>query len=353
MLKRVRVAVVAGAALLAAAGARGQVIEQVLVNVNGDIITLSDFEARGLEALRGRQDLARVSPTSPEFAKAVAEVAPQLILGAVDELLWMQRGREQGISLTPEAVNRILADIRKQNGLESEEAFRKALQAEGLSEADLRRNIERGLLIQEAQRTDVFEKISVNDDELRAFYETHKGQFTTPSEITLREILVAVNATEKGVNVAEDEAARAKAADIRKRLLAGEPFPRLAAELSDSGTKANGGLLGPLRAEDLAPALHKAFENLKVGDITDVVPTSRGYHIFKLESRSDVKVMPLEEVRTQVSRRVAEQKSEGELNRALERLRSQAKITWRHEELRKAYEQALAERRAKAGAAKS
>ncbi len=349
-------ALVIGAALLAASVAPAaqeptQMIEQVLVNVNGDIVTLSDFEARQLEALRGRQDLAKLSPNSPEFARAVAETAPALILSAVDDLLWMQRGKQIGVTLSNERFAEILADIRKQNNLVADEEFKKALQAEGLTEADLRRNIERGLLVQEAQRYDVYEKLQANDADLQAYFETHKTEFSTPAEITLREILIAVNATEKGVNVAEDEAAKARAGEARKRLLAGEPFPRLAAELSDSPSKANGGLIGPLRVDDLAPALQKAFDALKVGEITDVIATRSGYQIFQLERRSETKVPALEEVRTQVSRRVMEQKSEGELLKALERLRSQAKITWRHDELKKAYDQALAERLTRAGLA--
>ena len=78
----------------------------------------------------------------------------------------------------------------------------------------------------------MIEKISVTEEEIRAFYDAHKQDFTTPSEVTLREILIPVPATERGINVAEDEAARAKAEEVRKRLLAGEPFPRLAAEMS-------------------------------------------------------------------------------------------------------------------------
>ena len=51
---------------------------------------------------------------------------------------------------------------------------------------------------------------------------------------------------DRGVNVADDDAARAKAEDMRKRLVAGEPFARLAGEVSAASSKANGGLIGPI-----------------------------------------------------------------------------------------------------------
>src|SRR5919106_755009 len=67
-----------------------EIIEQVLVNVNGDILTKTDFETRQVAVLRQRPELANVTPESPELRKAVAEVTPDLILDAVDELLLIQ-----------------------------------------------------------------------------------------------------------------------------------------------------------------------------------------------------------------------------------------------------------------------
>src|ERR1051325_8535519 len=103
------------------------------------------------------------------------------------------------------------------------------------------------------------DKISVTEDESKVFYEAHKQEFTTPSEITLREILIEAPASDKGINVAQDDALRTKAEDVRKRLLAGEPFPRLAGEVSTGASKANGGLIGPLNHDELAPQFQKVL----------------------------------------------------------------------------------------------
>ena len=85
------------AALLAALAAtiplRAEILEQVLVKVNGEIITKTEFEARQVAELRNRPELAKASPASLELQKAIAEVTPDLILSAVDELLLVQRGR--------------------------------------------------------------------------------------------------------------------------------------------------------------------------------------------------------------------------------------------------------------------
>ena len=100
MLKKVTVVGVLVAAGMAMVPLRAEVIEQVLVKVNGDIITMSEFEKRQLVELQQQKDLARLPPNSPEIRKAVSESAPGLILAAVDELLLLQRAHEHGWAIT-------------------------------------------------------------------------------------------------------------------------------------------------------------------------------------------------------------------------------------------------------------
>ena len=188
--------------------------------------------------------------------------------------------------------------------------------------ADLRRQLEKNMLETRVQQNEVLAKISVTDDEARAYYEAHLKEFTTPSSVTLREILVAVPTSDRGVNVAQDDAAKAKAEDIRHRLLGGEPFARLAAEVSDAPSKANGGLIGPINSDELAPALQKVLENIKVGEVSEVIRTQRGYQILSLESRTETKVKTFDEARGEISDKIAEQKRKGETQKYLEKLRS-------------------------------
>jgi peptidyl-prolyl cis-trans isomerase SurA len=343
MLKRIAVA--SGLAMLLALPLGAEIIEQVLVNVNGDILTKTELEQRQIAVLRNRPELANVTPESPELKRAIGEVTPQLILDAVDELLLIQRGRELGLALGDEQFKSIVENIKKSNNLEDEEQFQAALKQEGMTMADLRRALERQMLASEAQRRDVVEKISVTEAEARAYYEAHKQEFTTPSELTLREILIEVPVTDRGVNVAEDDAAKAEAEDIRKRLLGDEPFARLAAESSDAPSKANGGLIGPIKHDELAEALQSRIDKMKVGELTEVIRTQRGYQILKLETRTETRIRSFEDARSDISNKVAAEKSAGERMKYLERLRSQATITWRNDELKKAYEQALAARR--------
>jgi peptidyl-prolyl cis-trans isomerase SurA len=332
-------------AFLLVAPLGAEIFEQVLVKVNGEIITKSEFEQRQVAELRNRPELANVSPASPQLRTAIDEITPDLILTAVDEMLLIQRGRELGYVMGDEQFNSILDGIKKQNNLEDDQKFQAALKQEGMTLPDLRRNLERNMLVSQVQRVEVNDKISVNEEEGRAYYAAHPRDFTTPAELTLRELLIEVPASDRGVNVAQDDEAKAKAEDLRKRLMNGEPFARLAADFSASASKANGGLIGPINHDELDPRLQKMLDSVKVGDVTEPVRTQRGYQLLKVETRTEARVKTFEQARAEISSKVAETKRQAELLKYLDQLREQATVTWRNDDLKKAYEQALEKRR--------
>jgi parvulin-like peptidyl-prolyl isomerase len=333
------------ASALVAAGTtaiQADILEQILVKVNGDIITKTDLEQRQIAAIRQRQSSRPNSDA--ELQKALAEITPDVIVDAVDELLFVQRGKELGYTLGNEQFQNIVDNIKKENKIETEEQFQAALKQEGLTMDDLRRQLERQMLFTRVQQAEVMNKVSVSDEEIKQYYDANKGSFSSTPQITLREILIAVPASDKGVNVAQDDAAREKAEAILRRAQAGEPFARLAGDLSDSSSKANGGLIGPINRTDLSEELQKEIDGLGPGQITRVLRTPRGYQILKLESEVPSEVKSMEEARAEIGEKIAAGKRQAEMTRYLDRLRSQALIDWKNDEMKKAYELGLKRR---------
>src|SRR5207245_3572924 len=118
--------------------------------------------------------------------------------------------------------------------------------------ADLRRNFEKQMIRPRVEQNEVFGKVGVSEDEARKYYDSHLAEFTTPPAVTLREILVAVPVDAKGINVGKDDDAKAKAEQIRSRAVGGESFEKLAADVSESPSRANAGLIGPISVKDLS-----------------------------------------------------------------------------------------------------
>jgi parvulin-like peptidyl-prolyl isomerase len=348
LLRSASVALVLCAAL--AAGARSEILEQVLVKVNGEIFTKSDLEAKQIEVIRqrGKPIDLNTPQGNEELRKAIAEVTPGLLVNVVDEILVVQRGKELGYKMSDEQFKSVLENLKTQNKIESDEQLLAALKQENMTMTDLRRNLERSMIASRVQQAEVIGRVAVTEDEARKYYEQHVGEFTTPSAVTLREILVSVPATSRGVNVGADDAAKEKADALRQRVLGGEAFEKIAADASDSASKANGGLIGPLNMTDLSADFRKLVEGLKVGGITPVIRTQRGYQILKLESSTPTQTLTFEQARDQISDRVANDKRREEMQKYLVKLRAQAIIDWKNADIKKAYEEGLASQ-AKAG----
>src|SRR5262245_1077706 len=75
-----------------------QIIERVLVKVNGDIFTQTELEDRQTAAIRARMGVdfkPEMVNDNAELKKAIDDVTPQLLVDAIDELLLLQMGKEK------------------------------------------------------------------------------------------------------------------------------------------------------------------------------------------------------------------------------------------------------------------
>jgi peptidyl-prolyl cis-trans isomerase SurA len=330
--------------LAAVAAPRAEIIEQILVKVNGEIFTKTDLEQRQINILRqkGQAIDLKSDPNNVQLRKALDEITPQIMVDAIDEMVIVQRGKELGYTLSDTQFKGVVDNIRKENKIETDEQFQAALKSENMTMADLRRNLERQMIYQRVQQNEVIAKIGVTDDEAKKYYDSHLKDFTTAPTVTLREILVAVAGDPKVMNVAADEAAKARAAQIRTRVTTGgENFEKLASDSSDSPSKANAGLIGPLSINDLSPELRRLVDGMKAGDVSEPVRTTRGYQLLKLEAVTPTQTLTLDQAREQISEHVFTDKRKAEFQKYLQKLRSQAIIEWKNEDVKRAFEEGM------------
>ncbi len=353
MLKRVQRIVtgltVVGAFLALAPLARTQplvpntpgalVLERILVKINDGLITQTDLEAAQITALRARG----IQPQSDaELRQLIQEITPEVIVNKIEELLIVQRGRENGLSLSDEQFEDSLNTIKEENGIDEEELVAAIKQEMGISLAEFRDVLEAQMMVGQVQQIEVG-RLSITDVEARDYYDTHLEDFTLPATYTLRELLVAV--PEGGaLNVARDNQARAAAEAARARVLNGEDFGEVASEVSDAASKANGGLIGPIELPDLAESVRERIEGLEVGAVGVIERTPAGYQLLKVESVTPATATPFDEVRDAIADRVYNERRLEALNEFLAELRNEAIIEWKDEGLKSLYDDYLANR---------
>jgi len=151
-------------------------------------------------------------------------------------------------------------------------------------------------LWEQAQAEQRIDSAGVTEEVLRSRYATSPAY-----ELTIRHLIVFSERYEPPEVRAE---AQAKAQAALERIEAGEPFPQVAAEVSDEpGAESREGLLNPGREGAWVPEFWAAASALEVGDVSGVTETQYGYHVLRLENRDTV---PFEEARWSVIRDVAE-----------------------------------------------
>lgn len=331
------------------------IIQKIIVKVNGEIFTQGELEFRLIQTLRQQNKSvtkAEQLNSDPALQSALAEITPGILLDAVDELLFVQHGREVGVKANDAAFADFIDKIKADNPtIKTEADLQAAMKSEGITMADLRVNFERQYIINGVTRRELMRNMTLTEEEARQYYVAHPDEFMKPATVTLREILIQVPtemvAGQATINVAADDAAKAKAAALRERAVKGEDFQKLVAEASEAGSKANGGIIGPVLTSDLNPAITEILDKMKVGDVSEPLRVKAGYQLLKLDVRSPAEVETFELSKNLIQDKVLGGRLDGEKNKFVEKLLTQAVIEWKDDNYKKMYESARAAMRAR------
>lgn len=304
-------------ALLAPARAGAEIIERVVAKVNGQIITLSEFQTRQVAAAQA----ARADPST--VGAFLRQNNARILQDAIDEILLLQKAEDAGMKAPSQWIDEAIDGIRKENNITSDEQFQEALAREGLTLEELRQNIERSIIRRYIVERDIRPKIEATDAEVQAEYEKLKAtEFTKPATVSLQEILIPEEAG--GLPLAREIVGRARA---------GEDFAALAKVHSASASRANGGDLGELKKGEIHPDLEKAAFSLPVGEVSDPLPVEGGYRIVKVTAKTSGSTTPFEAAKDRVHDRIMMTRFEKAYDEYMEELRKNAVVELRVREV--------------------
>jgi parvulin-like peptidyl-prolyl isomerase len=302
--------------LLPAAGG-AEIVERVVAKVNGQIITLSEFQTRQVAAVQA----SRVEPAN--IGAFLRQNNAKILQDAIDELLILQKAEDAGMKAPPQWIDEAIDGIRKENNITSDEQFQEALAREGLTLGELRQNLERSIVRRYVVERDVRPKIEATEPEVRAEYERLKAtEFTKAPTVTLQEILVK-----------EDGGGLALAREIAEKAKAGEDFATLAKAHSAAASRAHGGDLGQLSQGEINPDLEKVAFALAVGAVSDPLPVEGGYRIVKVTAKTSGSTTPYDAARARVHDRLMMARFEKAYDAYMEELRKGASVELRVREV--------------------
>jgi len=158
---------------------------------------------------------------------------------------------------------------------------------------------------------DLEKKIDVTEDEIHDYFVMHPKDFVVPEKVHVK--LILLKTPEGGDQNAADEV-KAKAAELLKRIRAGEDFEALArAESQDATSAEKGGDLGFIAKGSLAPELEEAAFKTEVGSVSEPVKTKQGYYLIKVVEKQPEVARPYEAVHDEIKAKLLETKARKQL----------------------------------------
>jgi len=289
----------------------------VAARVNGVEIT-NEVLQRNYREYLVQNNVNIVSQRSSEKMEKLRRETLDLLID--QEVVW-QEAQKRGVTVTPEEVEAVLTDVRA--GFKTPDGFARKLTNEGYTEESYREHLRRLLSAQRYLEGVRAAAATVTDADLERFYGENTARLTLPEQVRVRHILL----TWKPLGTPDDRAAlREKMVPILEQVRSGADFAELARKHSEDSSAFEGGDTGFFARGQMVKPFEDAAFALAPGQISDIVETSFGLHILRMEERQPERLLPLDEVREKLRDYLAEQKAAQVTSEEMARLRAAAHI---------------------------
>jgi hypothetical protein len=280
---------------------------QVLAEVNGAPITQKD--------LRTAMLIKEGSPPPAGSAGSGEALKKALVEELVERRLILQRFRETGGYIEEARVRAFVRMISAQYGPPGE--MEKILFEEEIDPAKWRNSIRETLEIDHVVEMEVYSKIKPSEDEGLKFYQDHRERYRVGRRWRVRQIVVG----------SEEEARR-----LRARIIDGASFALLARRVSIGPERERGGDLGLFSSGQLPESVEPVIKTLKKGEISRVVQTPSGYHLFQVTETRSAGIQSYPTVREKIRSRLVAERGRKALRKWISGLKKKATIRffWRN-----------------------
>ncbi|MCL4177205.1 MAG: peptidylprolyl isomerase [Verrucomicrobia bacterium] len=310
-----------------------------VVTVNGKQIT----EGEVSEQVEKR--VAVQKQRMPEGMESPWEQKQMLRASVVDMLVEMkliaQKLDEKNIAVTEEQVVQAIQTIAGQRNQTVEELEKETAEY-GMTMADLKEQVGLKLRVDALMEAEM-DPAKITEADAKLFFDQNPQHFTQPEQVKASHILCG----KRGITESDYPAELEKIKAAQARLNGGEAFAEVAKAVSTCPSSAEGGDLGFFGKGQMDPAFEAAAFELEVGQTSDIVKSSFGYHLIKVTDKKPAGSMPFEEVKEDITRHLTQQKQREFWTEYNQALKDQATIAYSAAEqsAREAVEQSRAMQR--------
>lgn len=255
-------------------GARAGLSENIAVVVNNEAITKSDVE--------DRMKLIMVSSGLQNTPEIREKLEPQIISVLIDEQIRLQEAQKDGLEVTQEEIDGGFKQIADQNKFTPEQ-FKEILKKAGINVATMERQIRAQIGWGKVVQAKIKPQIQVRDTDVDDAIERMRANIGK-TEYLAAEIFLPVDDPGSESNV------RQLANRLGTELKSGKvPFFQVARQFSQSAGASQGGDMGWVQEDQLAPEVAKALAGLAPNQVSAPIRSLSGYHIVLLREKRDIK----------------------------------------------------------------
>ena len=302
--------------LLCIALAQAKTVDRILVQVNEEIITLSELN-REMKGVRKELE----SKYSGEELEQMLQKAEKSVLDdLINHKLVYQKAVDLGFD-SSDVDSRVSAQLQqdmKEFKMKDMDEMEAALEQQGSSLKEYRETYRKRIIADDLIGGMVGSRITVLTPEIEKYYQDNVADYTSEEEITLSELILNTDGSDK-----ETEQ---RANDLYKRLLQGESFKTLVSQYSKGVSASKGGFSGTYLLSKLNADTVNAISNLKEGEVSKPQKIKEGYIIYHVDARKLPTIRPLEEVKGEIKNIIMNRKYSPEFDRFLAQLREDAYI---------------------------
>lgn len=316
---RVRLGLILLCVILTASVAHAVILDRVVAVVNDDVITLTEVQEEGLQAIRRIMQ----ETLGMERERALRSTERQILDDLVLRRLQLQEAQKDKTEATPAEIQSTIEELKRRNGLASDEELRAALSRELLNEEQFRRGIAEQVMLTKLVAKRVRAKVVVLDEEVQQHYEQQQAQFKEIPQFKIRHLLIAVPP-----QATPDEVSRARnrIEEAQTLLKAGTHFLTVAKQYAAGSLASSSGEVWTMKRGELAPELEQIALALPIGQISDVITTPAGFHLMVVEERTSGQRLPFDQVKDRLRAALFEQKTEAKFKEWIESLRTKAHV---------------------------
>lgn len=264
---------------------------KTLATVDGASIKQNSVDTY-VEFLKNQDPTSVPAEDTPEFKTLQSNIIDSLIVIAILK----NYADKNNFKVTQKEIDDAYQDIIASYPSESD--FEKDLVAKKISKDFLMDQVSTQVL-GEKIKADITKDITISDAEVKKYYDDNRETlFKVPVQIQVSHILIKFNVPE-GQELTEQlkKEANDKIKAVQEKLISGRDFAALAKSYSeDTASKENGGDIGLISAGQTVKEFEDAAFALKVGEVSDIVETTFGYHIIKVTDRKDEYIKDFSEV---------------------------------------------------------